>query len=268
MIVASHFIGFGEEFAAILIAVVVLNQFIGPPLMKFAIVNVGEAHLKSKEHEIDFHKNVFIIGLEGKAIVLGKTLKNQGYNVKIITNRTELDKSNCTELEIIQTEKIDYKSLAAADMESADSVVILKNERQAYRISEIIYEKFGTPNIIVRLTKRKNIRNFKELGVIVVEPASAIITLLEHFVRSPHATSILLGMEKEHNTEDIEVLCKDVHGRALRDIGFPLGILVISITRNHHVMLPQGFSRLRLYDVVTVIGTNNDLDIVRTKLQV
>ncbi|MEA2041953.1 MAG: cation:proton antiporter [Bacteroidota bacterium] len=268
MIVAAHFVGFGKEFAAILIAVIVINQFVGPPLMKFSILNIGESHVKSKNHEFDYHKDVFIIGLEGKAIVLGKMLKKQNYNVTIITDRPDLDKSNCTELKIIEVAEINYETLKAADLKSADSVVILKEEIEAYRISEIIYEKFGTPNVVVRLTKRDNIKNFKDLNVIVVEPASAIITLLEHFIRSPNATSILMGMEEEHNTEDIEVLGRDIHGRALRDIGFPLGVLVISITRNHHVVLPQGYTRLRLHDVVTVIGSDNELEKVRTKLQV
>lgn len=266
-IIAESFGVFGEEFAAILIAVIVINQFLGPPLMKFAITKVGESHAKSKDYGYDYQRDVFIIGLEGKAIVLGKTLIEQNYTVKILTDRIDLDKSECTEIEILEYDVLNLDSLKDAGLKSADSIVILREEDEAYRLSELIYENFGTPNIIVRLNKRESIHNFKELGVIVVEPASAMINLLEHFVRSPQATSILLGMEKTQNTEDIEVLSKDVHGSALRDLKLPLGILVISITRNGQVMLPHGYTRLRVKDIVTVVGSEDQLEKVRTKLQ-
>ncbi|MBN2893519.1 MAG: cation:proton antiporter [Bacteroidales bacterium] len=266
-IVVSSFDVFGEEFAAILVAVIVLNQFIGPPLMKFAIMKIGEAHVKSKEYGFDYQRDVFIIGLEGKSIVLGKTLKSQNYEVKIITDRSELDSSDCNELELIEVDEINLETLKQVGLKAADSVVILRDEEEAYRICELIYENFGTPNVIVRLNSREKIMNFKELGAIVVEPASAMLNLLEHFVRSPQATSILLGMDETQNTEDLEVLSKDVHGRALRDLKMPLGILVISITRNGQVMLPHGYTRLRVKDVVTVVGSQDQLEKVRTKLQ-
>ena len=267
-IVSAHFIGFGVEFAAILIAVVVINQFVGPLLMKFSILNAGEAHLKSTDYGYDYQRDVFIIGLEGKSIILAKTLISQSYKVKIITDRSEIDKSSCTEnLDLIEVDEINLKTLQEVNLKSADSIVILREELEAYRICEIIFENFGTPNVIVRLSKREYIKDFKKFNVIVVEPASAIVTLLEHFVRSPQATSILLGMDKVHDTEDIEVLAKDIHGTAMRDIGFPLGILVISISRNNQIMLPHGYTRLRIGDIITLIGTKDQLDKVRTKIQ-
>lgn len=266
-IIAARFDVFGDEFAAILIAVIVINQFIGPPLMKFAITKVGEAHVKSKDYSADYQRDVFMIGLEGKSIVLGKNLKEQNYNVKIITDRTEIDTSSCTELEIIEVSEINLQTLENIGLKAADSVVILRPEVEAYRICELIYENFGTPNVIVRLEKRENIKDFAKLNVIVVEPASAMLNLLEHFVRSPQATSILLGIEKSQNTEDVEVLSHDVHGSALRDLRFPLGILVISITRNGQVMLPHGYTHLRIKDLVTVVGSDDELEKVRTKLQ-
>jgi len=269
-IVATHFIGFGDEFAAIIIAVIVINQFVGPPLLKYSIIKAGEAHIKSEDYGFDYQRDVFIIGLEGKSVILAKTLSNQNYTVKIITDRSNFDKEECSEclqFEIIEVDEINLKTLLDIGLKAADSVVILREEIEAYRICEIIYENFGTPNVIVRLTKRENLKDFKKLNVIVVEPASAIVTLLEHFVRSPQATSILLGMDNVHDTEDIEVLASDIQGVALRDTGFPLGILIISITRNGQVMLPHGYTRLRINDIVTVIGTENQLEKVRTKLQ-
>jgi Trk K+ transport system NAD-binding subunit len=66
---------------------------------------------------------------------------------------------------------------------------------------------------------------------------------------------------------DIEVLNPEIHGKPLRDIRLPLGVLVISITRNGQTILTHGYTRLRLHDIVTVLGAPEQLEQVRVKLQ-
>ncbi len=266
-IVASRFLNFGVEFEAILIAVIIINQFVGPPLMKYALISVGEAHIKSDEHENDYHKNVFIFGIGGKAIMLAKTLLKNGYTVNIITDKDEVDLSGCTDVSISKVDKIDYATLEALNYKLADSAIIFRREAAAFDIAELIYEKFGTPNVIVVLEKHSDVHKFKKIGATVVAPTSALITLLADFVRSPQATQILLGMQQSRETADIEVLARDIHGYALRDIQFPLGILILSITRNGEIILPHGYTRIRLNDIVTVVGSGEQIEIVRTKLQ-
>ncbi len=265
-IISARFAGFGTEFEAIMIAVIIINQFIGPPLMKFSILKTGEAHLKSKIHPVDFHKDVFIFGIGGKAVMLAKTLKREGYSVQIITDKPDVDISAC-EVKVNIVEKINPKTLKELNFALADSVVIFRKEDIAYEFSELIYEHFGTPNIIVVLETHTDARRFKELGVTVVAPTAALIALLEHYVRSPQATSILLGLQESRETEDIEVLSDDVHGMALRDLKLPIGILVVSVKRKNQTLLPGGYTRLRKHDVVAVVGSQEQIDLVRTKLQ-
>ncbi|MCD6557161.1 MAG: TrkA family potassium uptake protein, partial [Bacteroidales bacterium] len=265
-IVSAHFLNFGDEFEAVLIAVIIINQFIGPPLMKSAIIRIGEAHIKSKEHETDFHKDVFILGIGGKAVMLARTLKREGYAVQIVTDKSNVDTSAC-KVKVNLVEEINSKILSNLNFASADSVVIFRTEDVAFEISELIYEHFGTPNIIVVLETHTDILRFQEIGVTVVAPTAALIALLEHYVRSPQATSILLGMQEARETEDIEVLADDIHARALRDLQFPVGILILSVTRNGEIILPKGYTRLRKHDIVTVVGSQEQIDLVRTKLQ-
>ncbi len=266
-IIAENFSIFGQEFAAILIAVIILNQFIGPPLMKFAINLLGESHAKSNDYQFDYQKDVFIIGLIDKSIFLANLLKEQNYNVKILTTKKEIAENDKNGTDLLQYDEFNLESLTDAGLKTADSIIIIKKEAEAYRLCELIYEHFGTPNVIVKLNKIDDINKFKKLGVIVVEPVSAMVNLLEHFVKSPNATSMLLGMQNTQDTVDIEVLNKDIHGSTLRDLKLPLEILIISITRKGQVMLPHGYSRLRLNDIVTIVGTEEQLEKVVTKLQ-
>ncbi len=266
-VVASEFSEFGSTFETLLVSVIIINQFVGPPLMKWAIIKAAEAHTKAKSPHIDTKQDVFIIGLEGKAIALAKALKKRDWNVKILTDRTDYDKNACKEIEIVQVPNWDYPTLKKVGLNYADSVVLLKDEETNLKLAELIYEKFGVPNVIVRIEDRSYIQRFRELDTIVVEPVSALTTLLAHFVVSPQATSILLGLEENQQTEDIEVLNRDVHAMALRDLRLPLGILVLYIKRNDQMMLAHGYTRLRLGDVLTVVGSPEQIEQVRNKLQ-
>jgi len=266
-LVSANFKSFGTEFEAILIGVIVINQFIGPPLMKWAIINVGEAHTKSTGYEFDYQRDVFIFGIGGKAIMLARTLKEQGYNVVIVTDLQEVDTSSCQAIPIKKIEKITYENLEEINFKTADSVVIFRNEKDAYEISELIYEKYGTPNVIVVLDKHGDLERFKKINVIVVAPTGALIMLLADFVKSPQATSMLLGMQEKRETADIEVLARDVHNKSLRDLQLPLGVLVLSITRHREVLLPHGYTLIRLHDIVTVVGSLDQIEQIRTKLQ-
>ncbi len=266
-VVARAFPQFGSEFETILVAVIIINQFVGPPLMKWAIISAGEAHKKAP-HTYDGIRDVIIFGLENLSINLAHSLQKQNWEVKIVTdepNREYKDEEKL--LEIIETDEINLDFLKKINTKAADAVVLLMTDYKNLQIAETIYTHFGTPTIIVRIEDFSMYQKFKELGALVVEPSTAMANLLEQFVRAPHATSILFGMEEGQQTMDIEVLNPEIHGKPLRDIRLPLGVLVLSVTRNGQTILTHGYTRLRLHDIVTVLGSPEQLEQVRVKLQ-
>jgi len=94
-----------------------------------------------------------------------------------------------------------------------------------------------------------------------------MINLLDHFVRSPNATSILLGLYKNQETVDVVIRNKDIHGMTLRDMRFPTDVIVLSVIRAGQILISHGFTRLRLGDTVTLVGTKKSVDNVRVKLE-
>ncbi len=270
-IVASYFPQFGVEFETILIAVIILNQFVGPPLMKWAIVTAGEAHQKG-QYKYDGTRDVVIFGLENMSINLAHTLQQQNWKVKIVTCDSdpeflEQGKEDLRSLDIVTLSDLSLECLEKLNMKSADAVVLLMSDYKNYQAAELIYEHFGTPTLVVRVEDFDQITKFKKFDARVVEPRTAMVSLLEHFVRSPYATSLLIGMEEDKEVADIEVLNPEIHGKALREIRLPLGVLVISITRSGESILTHGYTRLRLHDIVTVFGTPEQIEQTRVKLQ-
>jgi Trk K+ transport system NAD-binding subunit len=91
------------------------------------------------------------------------------------------------------------------------------------------------------------------------------VHLLDQFVRSPQAASLLLGMEEGKDTRDMRIRNKDMHGLTLRDLRLPPAVIILSIRRAGHSIISHGYTRLRLDDVVTLVGAVDDLDEVQLR---
>ena len=150
----------------------------------------------------------------------------------------------------------------------SDAIVCLMSDKENLEISELVYEHIGTKNIIVRYNgSRFFLKKFNALGVRVMDPSSAMINLLDHFVRSPNVTSILLGLDTSQDSIDVEIRNKDIHGMTLRDLRFPTDVIVLSVVRKGQVIISHGYTRLRLGDIVTLVGTKESVENVRFKLE-
>ncbi len=151
--------------------------------------------------------------------------------------------------------------------DQADAVVGLRDDDSNYRLAELVYQHFGIDTMVVRLNDRANFDRFHELGALIVEPTTAIVSLLDHFVRSPAAASLVLGMEANQDVVDLEVRDVRLHGAFLKDIRIPLDSLIVSIHRNGDTLVPHGHTRLRFGDKVTVVGSPESLEQMSVRLE-
>ncbi len=264
-IIANEFPEWGYQFQTIVIAIIVINQLIGPPLFKLAINLVNESHLKKENAPFDGVKDVVIFGLESQSIALAKQLKSHNWVPKIIAVNQDFD-NTIKDCDIIGIHGDLKEKIAKLKLESADAVVCMLSDEENYLITETIYEEVGTRDIVVRLNKRENFDKFHKLGALIIEPSTAMVSLLDHLVRSPNAASLLLGMDKGQDTIDVEIRNKDIHGLTLRDLRFPTDVIVLSIKRNDQMIISHGYTRLRLGDVVTLVGSTESLENVSFKM--
>ena len=266
-LIATEFPGWGYEFQTIIIAIIVINQLVGPPLFKMAINFVGESHLKHKTPDFDGIKDAVIFGLESQSIALAMSLKQHGWNPKVVSVSENVVENN-NEFKVVSIGDISLNSFKNLHLENADAIVCLMSDKENLEISELVYEHIGTKNIIVRYNgSRFFLKKFNALGVRVMDPSSAMINLLDHFVRSPNVTSILLGLDTSQDSIDVEIRNKDIHGMTLRDLRFPTDVIVLSVVRKGQVIISHGYTRLRLGDIVTLVGTKESVENVRFKLE-
>jgi Trk K+ transport system NAD-binding subunit/Kef-type K+ transport system membrane component KefB len=265
--VAGEFNAWGAEFATLIIAVIVLNQIVGPPLFKWAINRIGEAHLRSESPGFDGSRDAIIFGLEDQSLALARQLQKHDWEVKIATLRKRNEAPLVPDVSLEYIDGLDIAALKSLEASKAEAIVLMLSDEENIRICELIYEKIGTREIIVRLNDRTYFNQFHELGAIIVDPSTAMVGLLDHFVRAPVATSILLGMEEKQDSEDFVVLDKQLHGVAIRDLSLPGDILILSVMRKGQVIVTHGYTRLRKKDIVTAIGSVESLDKLRLKFE-
>ncbi len=265
-VIGSEFPGWGEYITTLLISVIVLNEIIGPPLFKWALHLTGEAHLKP-DGTYEVERKIIIFGWENQSVALARQLSKQNWEVEFVVVNPSVEILGNPEFLVHEFQGADHLSLRKSSAETADTLLCLLSDEENYAICETAYEHFGTRHLIVRLTDRSHYRKLRKLDVMVIDPTTAMVSLMEHFVRAPIATSLLLGMDDSQDSIDIEVRDSNYHGLTLRDLRLPSDVIILSVTRGDHPIISHGYTRLRLGDIVTLVGSTESLEKVRLNLQ-
>ena len=260
--IATEFDTWGSEVATLLIAVIVFNQLIGPPLMKWAIIIVKEAHTRASSPAFDGAMDAVIFGTAaGQSWMLAHRLESHGWNVKLAvlddhTPSKEVDSS----IEVIRLDDLSEKSFEILELAHANALIALLPDDQNLEICQLNYDKYGIECMLVKLHDHAtDVEPFRELDALVVNPRTAMVNLLEHFVISPTGTSMLLGLKPDQDVLEIELRDPSLHGLFIRDLKLPLDLLVLSVTRDGKVVITHGFNRLRIGDHLTVVGPPQSL---------
>ncbi len=266
--VGVEFPAWGNEFATLAIAVVVMNQCIGPPLLKWAIRTAGEAHTRAETPMFDGVRDVIIFGVDDQSLSLARQLAAHRWQVKLADLESHrLEPIDEPEFDLYHVDSLTPEAFRDLEMGKAEAVVAMFDDDTNYTICEIAYEHFGTARLVVRLYNRSQIARFRELGVSIIDPGTALVSLLDHVVRSPTAASLILGEEEDRDVIEILVANDDLEGVALRDLGFPPDIVILSIRRNHQPIVVHGYTRLAFGDEVTVVGTPESLEDVQWRFE-
>jgi Trk K+ transport system NAD-binding subunit/Kef-type K+ transport system membrane component KefB len=264
--VAAEFPTFGSEFATMIIAIIVLNQVVGPPLFKFAIKRVRESHLPAAS-TTDEIRDAVILGIDDQSVALARQLQANGWKVILAdTEASHVEHVSDLEVEEQHIEAVDEASLSPFVSSSTDALVaMLGDDDDNFRACELGYETFGVPRLVVRLNDLSNSDRFEELRALVVEPASAMINLLDQFVRVPQLATMLMHRDPHHEIKQITVADPDIDGLPLRELRLPPDVRVLGISRDGHAVVPQGHTVLFRNDEVTLVGEPELLEQLATR---
>lgn len=267
--VANEFPLLGNDFATLMVAIIVISQLTGPPFFKFAIRLVGESHLP-KDIQPDEILDVVIVGIESQSRQLAERLLAHGWRVKLV-DVDQSHVSNAPASDGLRHEHWLPEVSAAALREILEpktevAVTLLPDDAQSLELCQIFYEDFGITRQIARLNTYNLLEDFRELGVHVLDPANAMVHLLDHFVRAPQLAAIVFEDDPDHDVIQVTITDPSIDGLHLRELILPDDVLVMAIVRRGHSIVPHGYTNLHLEDELTLIGPTDHLEEVALKL--
>ena len=260
--VAIEFPALGDAFATMVISVIVINEVVGPMFLKSALKQVGEANMPSG-HAQGLTRNVLIFGIESQSLELANQLRKADWQVIMAdTDRDHVLRITNDESSKILAHHISNVSeeqLAGLLTDDTDAVVVmLDSDVDNGKALELAYTE-GVPRLVVRPNDLGNAEAFAEYGALIIDPTSAMVNLLEQTVRAPQNTSILLRQDSGRQVVQATIRNEDIDGILLRDLRLPNDVLFLDITRDGNVILPNGYTRLRMDDDVTIVGRGDNL---------
>ena len=258
--VSVEFPSWGQDFTTIVVAVIVVNQLIRPPILKWAIQWFGEAHLRGDTEPFDGVRDAIIFGIDDQALALARQLHGHHWQVALV-DQGGASHQRVAEMGFSTHTISDITPDVLRDMQAdkADAIVTLLDDDTNYAICEMAYEQFGTPRLIVRLHNRAYLDAFHALDAVIIDPSTALVSLLDHCVRSPSATALVLGQSDDQDVIEVSVGNRDLYGVALRDLRLPPDVVLMSIKRHGHLLITHGGTRLEPHDEVMLVGPSEAL---------
>ena len=264
--VAVEFPEFGAAFATMIIATIVLNEIVGPLFLKAAIRRVGESGLPG-EHQSDNIRDAVILGIEPQSLALARQLERWGWQVTVAdTDQEQVSHVEDNDINVKHIPEITVEALDGLMTNATDAVIgMFSDDEVNYQAFELAYEKFGVQRLVVRQLDPSWHEQFESLGAHIVNPTSAMVHLLEQYVRAPQSADLFMSHDPSHEIAQIRITDPDIAGSLLRDTRLPFDTLILGIQRGNQSIVPHGNTQLHLYDEITLVGPPDDLDEIRIR---
>ena len=266
--VSVAFPGWGQEFATLMIGIIVLNQIVGPSFFKSAIRLLKEAFPLPEKTELGIVHTAIIFGEDGQAQALARQLRLHHWQVKMATN-SDFKTEALSEIgvEFHKIEEFSPNELRFMGAGGAGAIIGMLSDEKNLEICKMCSQNFELAHLVVRLNDRSNYDEYRSLGASVVSPTTSMISLLDHFVRSPSAVSLLLGMEKDQDILDLEVRNSDLFRKSIQELKLPKEVLVISVHREGKALNVHGDLHLEEGDIYTIAGNEKVLEEISVRFE-
>ena len=182
--------------------------------------------------------------------------------------------ANELDIEVICGDGTDVRVLETAGVDEADCFIAVSgNDADNIVASQLAKNHFGAKKVIARANDPRNMEMMHVLGVDYAVSSTEIIAriieqeanLMEfHLVASLNkGKGQILSVKLEADTA--------LQGKAVKDIVFPKGSLLISVVRNEKLIIPSGATVLEGGDEIIAVceerAENNLLQLLHTKIE-
>lgn len=213
-------------------------------------------------------RGVIIVGGGQLGLLLGGRLKLSGEKVIFIAdNGTQAAKLKSAGFKVVQGEAASLDIMEKADAAQAESLVLLSDdEQETLEVCGLGKERFNIPTMVGLAQSNGTAEAMEALGVRVVRSTMATALALEGALHFPASFEMLTDVSYGLELADGLMRNPSIADRYLKSVSLPGGVLVMGIRRQGEAIIPNGDTKLRFNDVLTLIGKPENLRQARSML--
>jgi Trk K+ transport system NAD-binding subunit len=211
--------------------------------------------------EVKDRRGVILVGLGEIPSLLAERLRQSEEQVVMVgLDRGRRRQGRQQNLPIFEGDPTTPEVLEKAGAASAAAVVAMSTYDEVNLAAcRLASETFGVPQLIAQASDPRMASEMVKLGVRVIQPQLATILALEGALRFPSAFDVLTNQTDGVEIQEVELNNTNLDGRPLRRVRLPGDVLVLGMRRDGEVLVPHGDTKLRLGDLLMLIGHQESL---------
>ena len=140
------------------------------------------------------------------------------------------------------------------------SLLILTGEDTRNLLVSYAAVRHEVKHIVALVNEPNRLNEFRSLGVTTFTPSLYQPTLLALLAHSLDLLRLLTRSTDDQDVREIVLQNPLAQGERLSMLGFPAGLLVLSVGRDGEILVPHGNTRLELQDRLTILGSIEELN--------
>ena len=214
--------------------------------------------------------SVLIVGGGNIGLRLARALEKKPIHVKLLDKDPERCAVLASELGrtvVLVGDGTDQEALLEENIGAMDVVVTMTGNEEINILASLLAKKLGTAMAITRLNKIAYMPLVRAIGLehIVSPRLSAVNSIFKHVRKG----GVLSAVAIKDGAEALEALAgpdSSLVGKALKDLSFPKGVLVLCIMRADSVLIPAGNDVIESGDRLFILSLTESIAVVERML--
>ena len=209
-------------------------------------------------------REVMIVGGGNIGYKLAKALDNKYYHTRILENRQKRCEFLSERLDrpiVLMGDSTDQDFLREENIKDMDMVIAVTGDEETNILTCLLAKSLGAKSTVTRVNNFGYMPLIEPIGIdyLVCPRLSAINSLLHYIRRGRIISSVSIKGEEAEALEAIALQDSPIVGKAIKDLDFPRGCLVLCFQRGDDVVIPRGDTVIRPNDRLLIISTRQNI---------
>ena len=209
-------------------------------------------------------REVLIVGGGNIGYKLAKALDNKYYHTRLLESRQKRCEFLSERLDrpiVLMGDSTDQDILREENIQDMDMVIAVTGDEETNILTCLLAKSLGAKSTVTRVNNFGYMPLIEPIGIdyLVCPRLSAINSLLHYIRRGRVISSVSIKGEEAEALEAIAHEDSPIVGKAIKDLSFPRGCLVLCFQRGDEVVIPRGDTLIRPNDQLIIISTRQNI---------